>query len=191
MPADLKTYLSDLEAAQGKIASEAGRGSCSTTGKTSGVRVSENISLAAGEIRGSINRALTQDSFGAVTETFRRIGGGELPRAVRDQLNTLLRTQESIGRSIELVYGQCASGRAVNPREILGNLAQDGASENATLGDTTSELMTRHVALTVAYREAVNATPFSENSLKYVPEKLRASLTQNYGLSAIESCTKK
>lgn len=148
---------------------------------------SGNINEAGAAIMRGVNTSLVQDSYlDAAAFTTELSLRSEVPPALRQHLNLLLKNQENINRAIEMVYRNCAQDM-----EVPGGSVIEGLGANPVrLGKLGEMLLTNHIDVLSVYRTSVLGRPAIKENLLLVPANFGTKLYTSYGPDAQQQCRK-
>lgn len=115
---ELTEYFTKLNEALTKLKDAGASGSCGGSGN--GQSAIRDLSEAAASITRGTNRALTQDCYvSAASFTTELSLKSEVPPALRQHLNTLIKKSEDINLAIDQVYRTCSQNMEVQSSSII------------------------------------------------------------------------
>lgn len=183
----MSSYLAKLNASVIALQNAAGSATCNVTGAATSQTTSQNLSEANAAIVRGVNVSLIQSSYlDSAAFTTDLSLKSEVPPALRQHLNLLLKSQESINGAIEAVYRQC--GQDI---EVPGNAIIEGLStEKVRLGKLGELLLTNHIDVLSVYRTSVLGRPALKDNLLIVPADFATKIYASYGPDAQQDCRK-
>lgn len=183
---EISNYITKLNASVNKLRDASASSTCNVTGANTPT-TSANLSEAAASITRGVNISLTQDSYAdAAAFTTELSLKSEVPPALRQHLNLLLKNQDSINSAIEQIYRSCAQNQSVPAESIVEGMG----SESMTLSRIGELLLTNHIDVISIYRTSVLGRPASKDGLLLVPADFGAKVYSAYGPDAQQDCRK-
>jgi hypothetical protein len=186
-PPEVSAYITKLNTSISALTNAANSASCNVTGAAATDTTSQNLSEANAAIVRGVNVSLTQDSYlDSAAFTTELSLKSEVPPALRQHLNLLLKSQDAISRAIESVYRKC--GQSV---EVEGNTVIEGlGKEKVQLGKLGEFLLTNHIDVLSVYRTSVLGRPAIKEGLLLVPADFPDKIYASYGPDAQQDCRK-
>lgn len=188
---DLADYLDTLDAALAKIDQSYATSTCGNTadGKA---RASSSISAAASEIIKDTNRVISQDDYiSAGKFSISLILRSEIPYAIREHYNLLLREQDKINATIDRIYATCGEKTLVSPSLLGDEDYAKGKSDKIALSTLIGDILQNHIRIIGFYRESVVGIPPTKSGFLIVDDDFETSIPTDYGPAGTAACNQK
>ncbi len=183
---ELSDYIKKLGESINKLQSKSSGSTCKISGTTAPTTTGNLNEAGAAIVRG-VNVSLIQNSYlDSAAFTTDLSLKSEVPPALRQHLNLLLKNQETINRAIEQVYRTCAQDIEVPGESVIEGLG----TENVRLGKLGEILLTNHIDVLSVYRTSVLGRPAYKDHLLLVPADFGTKLYASYGPDAQQVCRK-